>query len=688
MSFLRVQRLVCLASIAACLPPIAADEGMWLVDHFPTQLVEQRYKFKVTQDFLDHLRLSSVRFNSGGSGSFVSPHGLVFTNHHVGLDCIQKLSTPEHDTVALGFHAAKQSDEKACPDLEINVLLRMEDVTARITAASASKDAAEAGRQRRAAMTALEKECTQKTGNRCDVVTLFAGGQYGLYEYKKYTDIRLVFAPEASVAAFGGDPDNFTYPRYCLDFAFFRVYENGKPLESKQFLKWSHKGAANKELTFVGGNPGSTGRLMTVAQLEYERDVTIPLTQPLRQEMIRALLDFEKKDAESKRVVQDDLESVQNSFKAFSGFLRGLQDASLMNRKKEDERRLRAAIADDPAKQAKFGSLWDDIAKVLERRRAKFATNAYDRPFADSDLLRIGRQVLRYAEEKQKPDADRLREFSTPALPAVEQSMFSTAPLPDGLETVKLTVALRNMSRLLGGDSNDIVKQILGNQTPAQLAAGIVAKSKIKDVAFRKELAADPAKARASEDPVMRIARILDAPSRAARKDFEDNDEPVLRAAASRIAQARFAVYGANEYPDATFTYRVTFGDVRGYKNDSGADIPWATDFDGLYRRATGIEPYALPDRWLKAKGKLALSTPFNFVTTTDTHGGNSGSPTVDTKGELIGILFDGNIEGLPNRYVFTDTQARSVHVASQGIIEALRKVYGAHDLIRELGLK
>ena len=662
--------------------PLAAfDEGMWLVDQFPKQLVEQKYKFKVTPEFLDHLRLSSVRFNSGGSGSFVSPHGLLFTNHHVGLDCIQKLSTPERDTVALGFQAAGQIDEKACPDLEVNILLRIEDVTPKVNAAG------ENGQKRRAVMTTLEKECGTKSGNRCDVVTLFAGGQYALYEFKKYTDIRLVFAPEASVAAFGGDPDNFNYPRFCLDFAFFRAYENGKPVESGEFLKWSKKGAVDKELTFVTGNPGVTGRLLTVAQLELERDVTIPLTQPLRQEMIRALLDFEKRNADSKRVVQEDIVGFQNSAKAFAGFLKGLQDDKLMRRKRDEERKLRAAIADDPSKQAKFGTIWDDIKQVVDRRRAVYKQGqAYDRPFTESDLLRLGREALRYAEEVTKPDDQRLREFSTPALPAREQSLYSPAPLSDTLQVVKLTVALRNMSRLLG-DQNELVLQVLAGKSPAEAAKAMVAGTAVKTVEFRKKMAADTALARSTEDPVMRVVRLLDGPSRKFRADFEQNDEPILRAAASKIAQARFAVYGANEYPDATFTFRVSYGDVRGYKNESGAFIPWTTDFAGLYGRATGLEPFALPDRWLKAKGRLNLKTPFNFVTTNDTHGGNSGSPTVNVRGELVGILFDGNLEGLPNRYVFTDESARSVHVASQGIIEALRSVYGAKSLVKELGL-
>ena len=662
-------------------PLSAFDEGMWLVDQFPKKLVEDKYKFKVTPEFLDHLRLSSVRFNSGGSGSFVSPHGLLFTNHHVGLDCIQKLSTPEHDTVALGFEAPGQKDEKACPDLEVNALLRIEDVTAKVNAAGAD------GPAHRAVMTSLEKECGQKSGNRCDVVQLFSGGQYALYEYKKYTDIRLVFAPEVGVAAFGGDPDNFNYPRFCLDFAMFRAYENGKPVDTPHYLKWSKKGAVDKELTFVTGNPGATGRLLTVSQLELERDVVIPLTQPLREEMIRELLAYEKRGGEAKRVVQEDLEGFQNSLKAFTGFLKGLQDPKLMQRKKDDERKLRAAIADDPSKQSKYGTIWDEIQKVVERRRSTFVLGqAYDRPFNESDLLRLGRGVLRYAEEKGKPDDQRLREFSTPALPAMEQQLYSPAPLDDSLQVVKLTVALRNMSRLLG-DQNPLVLQVLAGKSPAEASKMIVAGTALKSVEFRKKVAGDPAFAKSSDDPVLKIARLLDGPSREFRKVFEDTDEPVLRAAASKIAQARFAVYGANEYPDATFTFRVTFGDVRGYKNDSGAQVPWTTDFAGLYARSTGVEPYALPDRWLKAKGRLNLKTPFNFVTTTDTHGGNSGSPTVNARGELIGILFDGNLEGLPNRYVFTDDQARSVHVASQGIVEALRSVYGAKWLVKELGL-
>lgn len=664
-----------------------ADEGMWLFEGFPAQAVQKKFGVTVSTSFLDKLRLGSVRFNSGGSGSIVSPRGLVFTNHHVAAECIQKISTPQNDYMAKGFQSRSEADEKACPDEEINILVRIDDVTAKVTGA-APKDAppAERNRLEKAEMTRLEKECGDKSGNRCDVVTLFSGGRYGLYEYKKYTDVRLVFAPESAIAAFGGDPDNFTYPRYCLDFAFFRLYEGGKPASTPQHLVWSKTGAREKELTFVSGHPGTTGRLDTVAQLEYQRDESLPAALDFLQRMITALKAFEKEDAEAKRLAAEPLQSFQNSFKALSGFLTGLKDEKLMSRKGEDERRFRAAIADDPAKKAQFAKIWDEIARAMRiSKEIGPKLSAFENLPSNVDMVVQARRVLRYAEEKTKPDAERLRPYVTPALPAMEQQMFSTAPMDERLQKIELRVVFEQMVSRVGAE-DPVVKEVLGGRTPAEAAAWYVNNTKIKDVEFRKKLANDVQAARESDDSMMKLARILDGPARAVRKRNEDEVEPVIKANAGKIAQARFAVYGANEYPDATFTLRITYGEALGYKLPSGKWVPWATDFSGLYARAKSEEPYILPASWLKAKGKLKLNTPYNFVTTTDTHGGNSGSPTVNTKGEVIGILFDGNIEGLPNRYVFTDEQARSVHVASQGIVEALRKVYAARDLLREIG--
>ena len=684
--------IVILAAVVATAPFFLAraDEGLWLFNNFPKEMVASKYHFQVSDAFLNHLQLASVRFNNGGSGSFVSEHGLLFTNHHVGLDCIQKLSTSDHDYTANGFFAADHAAEAPCPDLEVNVLLRIRDVTAEVKgAAKGAANPAEVNKQRKAAMSQIEKACTAETSHRCDVVTLYSGGVYNLYEYKKYTDVRLVFAPEFDIAQFGGDPDNFTYPRYDLDFAFFRAYENGKPAEVKDWLHWSHAGVQDKELTFVSGNPGTTGRLATYSELEFSRDVAYPLLYDRLGSLIAALQAYRAESAENSRVGKENLFSMQNSYKAYTGFLRGLRDPALMKAKLDQETKLRAAIAADPAKQKQFGALWDDVAAAYAEYGGFLKQHfLFERaPAIGSDLYTIARQVLRYSEETRKPNAERLREYAESNLPAVEQAMYSTEPLTDSMEIAVLANTFTFMRAQLGEDDATI-KAMLNGQTPEQAARGYVTTSKLKDVAERQRLAKDLDGVMASDDGMIRLARILDGPARKCRKEFEDKVEAALTQSKAKLAQARFAAYGTSEYPDATFTLRLTYGPVVGYKNASGQAVPYTTTLDGLYKRATGVEPYRLPQRWLDAKDKLNLSTPYNFVTTTDTHGGNSGSPTVNEKNEVIGILFDGNIEGLPNRFVFTDVDARSVHVASQGIVEALRKVYKADRVVKELGME
>jgi len=663
--------------LAVC---VLADEGMWLFDHFPSDQVRKKYDYTVTTDFLHHLERASVRFNNGGSGSFVSPHGLLFTNHHVGADCIQKLSTAEHDYMANGFSAATEADEKACPDLEVNVLLSTTDVTSRVNEGiGADTASADANRMRKASTARIEKECAA-SGNRCDVVSLYSGGQYSLYQYKKYTDVRLVFAPEFSIAQFGGDPDNFMYPRYCLDFSLFRAYENGKPASTPDYLAWSHEGVKDGELTFVSGNPGSTGRLQTVAQMEFSRDVSYPTILAMLKERIAKLLAYSAKNAENKRVAQDYLDGDQNSFKALSGFEGGLKDPKLMQRKRDAERQLRAAVDADPDKKKKFAPIWDDVAAAYKGYASFFKPYYLLEVGAESELFLRAREVIRYAEETKKPNDQRLRGYQDAGLPSLEQEMYSPAPLNNPLEELMLAEHFRFLAKELG--ANDAtVKVVLAGQTPEQAAHNYVSTSKIQEVEERKRLAHDLDAVKNSTDGMIRLALILDTPARKYRKEFEDKVEAVINSSASKIAQARFSVYGANEYPDATFTLRLTYGPVKGYNN-----VPYTTTFVGLYKRATGKDPFRLPASWIKAKSALDLNTPFDFVSTTDTHGGNSGSPTVNTKGEIVGILFDGNLEGLPNRYVYTEEQARSVHVASNGIIEALKKVYHAERVLKELG--
>src|SRR5216684_3581906 len=658
---------------------LIADDGMWLFDHFPKEQVQKTYGFVITNDFLQHLERASVRFNNGGSGSFVSPRGLLFTNHHVGADCIQKLSTSEHDYMANGFSAATEADEKACPDLEVNALLSTEDVTAKVNAGISDGTASpEANRMRKGSIARIEKECTTSTANRCDVVTLYSGGQYSLYQYKKYTDVRLVFAPEFSIAQFGGDPDNFTYPRFCLDFSLFRAYENGKPVSTPEYLAWSHTGVKDGELTFVSGNPGSTGRLQTIAQMQFSRDVSYPMILTMLKEKIDALLAFSAKSVENKRVAQDYLDEAQNSYKAYSGFLAGLKDPKLMDRKRAEERKLRAAIDDDPEKKKKFGKVWDELADAYK----EYAT--FFKPYyllealgGNSEMFSIARTVIRYAEEKPKPDEKRLSGYQDAGLPSLEQQMYSPAPLNNAVEELVLAQQFRAFQENLGRNDATVIA-VLAGRTPEEAAHFYVSTSKLQDVAERKRLANSVDAVKNSEDGMIRLALILDGPARSYLKQFEDKVEAVITSSAAKIAQARFSVYGANEYPDATFTPRLSYGPVKGYTDSAGKHVPYATTYAGLYQRATGKEPFALPPTWIKAKSALDLRTPFDFVTTADTHGGNSGSPTVDTKGQIIGILFDGNLEGLPNRYLYTEEQARSVHVASNAVIESLRKVYRA----------
>lgn len=682
----KVKLFLCV--LACVTAPLCADEGIWLFNQFPKELVRKKYGFEVTDQFLDHLRLASVRFNNGGSGSFVSPDGLLFTNHHVGAECIQKLSSKANDYYANGFHARTRAEEKACPDFEVNVLLQIDDVTSQVNAEI--KDGtppAEANRLRNAAIAAIEKDCNARTGNRCDVVTLYAGGQYHLYQYKKYTDIRLVFAPETSIAAFGGDPDNFTYPRYCLDFAFFRAYEDGKPARVSHYLKWSKEGVQDGQLTFVSGHPGTTGRLATYAELEFSRDVSYPLIHARLKSMIDTLLAYSARSADNKRIAAENLQSQQNSYKAYTGFLAGLRDPSLMKQKLAEERKLQEAVRKDPQMASEYANLWDEV-EAAYREFARFY-----KPFwllergatRGSELMDIARMVIRYAEEKPKPNDQRLTDFRETALPSLERAMYTTAPIEDSMEIEIIADYLRFLSKELGA-SEPVVKTILAGRTPRQAAEAFVRSSKLKDVAVRKKLANDLEAVRRSDDGMIRLMRLLDEPARRYRKMFEDKVEAVQRSSAARIAQVRFKVLGTSAYPDATFTLRLSYGPVRGYKNAKGEDVPYTTRIGGVFKRATGKEPFHLPPSWLKAQAKLDGATPFNFVTTNDTHGGNSGSPTVNVKGEIVGILFDGNLESLPNRFVYRENAERSVHVASQAIVEALRKVYGATTILKEIG--
>ncbi|HYM79005.1 MAG TPA: S46 family peptidase [Candidatus Dormibacteraeota bacterium] len=665
-----------------------ADEGMWLYNAPPKDKIKAKYGFQVTQQWLDHVRLSSVRFNNGGSGSFVSPDGLTFTNHHVGAACVQQLSTAGHDYIKTGFYAKTPAEEAKCPNLELNQLVGIEDVTDKINAeVKPEMSAAEAGAAQRAAMSQVEKECATATGLRCDVAIFYSGQVYNLYKYKKYTDVRLVFAPEFDIAFFGGDPDNFTYPRFDLDITFFRVYEDDKPAHLDNYLKWSATGVKDGDLIFVSGHPGNTGRLLTMAQVEFLRDVQYPSVMKILQQRINLLQDFSKQSEEDARIAKEELFSLQNSQKAVTGYQSGLLDAAIMKAKAEDEAKLRAGFKAD-SKNASAADPWEEIAQAMKLQQSVYPNLTYvERLRAFPRLAQNARLLVRAAEEKRKPNQDRLREFRDSALPSLEQQLFSTEPVYKNLETILLAESLSEAQDALGKDNADL-QQLLQGKTPADAAKDLIGNTKLDDVAVRKQLyEGGKAAIEASTDPLIVAMRAIDADARAARKEFEDKVDAVVRRDGTVIAKARFAQNGFAQPPDATFTLRLSYGAVKGYQ-ENGKAIPFATNLGGAFEHAAehgSQPPYNLPESWIKSKANLDLKTPFNFVSTADIIGGNSGSPTVNRNGEVVGIIFDGNIESLPWNFAYSDTQGRAVSVDSRGIQEALRKIYGATALADEL---
>jgi Peptidase S46 len=664
-----------------------ADEGMWLYNAFPKDRVEKKYGFLPTQEWLDHLRLSSVRFNNGGSGSFVSPDGLAFTNHHVGAECIQQLATSGADYMKTGFYAKTQADEAKCPDLELNVLIGIDDVTAKIKAAApASMSTADAGQAERSAMSAIEKDCAASTGLRCDVITLYSGEVYNLYKYKKYTDVRLVFAPEFAAAFFGGDPDNFTYPRYDLDITFFRVYENDKPVHLDDYLHWAKVGAKDGDLIFVSGNPGGTDRLKTTAQLDFLKNVDYPSRLATYKRRIAMLEKFSAESAENARIAQEDMFGLQNSQKAINGEYEGLKDKAAMAKLSMAEQEREKAYME---KHPGAPNPWEAIANAMKINQEIYNQLTYVERMRGfpSDLAHYARVLVRVAEEKPKPNGERLREYRDSALPSLEQELFSTAPIYKNLETATLGLSLEMMKETLGSD-DPAVKDSLNGNSPEVAAQALIGGTKLDDVAVRKQLYGGGKTAvDASTDPLIVLMRKVEPEARAVRKRYDDEVDAVVRRDGATIARARFAESGFTQPPDATFTLRLSYGSIKGYE-ENGKHVPPFTDFAGAFRHASehgDTVPYDLAPSWMKAKSKLNLQTPLNFVSTADIIGGNSGSPTVNKNGEVIGIIFDGNIQSLVLDFYYDDRQARAVSVDSRGIIEALRKIYGANALADEL---
>jgi peptidase S46-like protein len=664
-----------------------ADEGMWTFDNPPSKLLQERYDFTPTQAWLDHVRLASVRFNDGGSGSFVSPHGLVLTNHHVAFGQLQKVSTPQKDYVKDGFYAKSAGEELKCPDLELNVLMSMEDVTARVQGVAkpgmSDKDALDA---RKAEIAKIERESLEKTGLRSDVIPLYQGGEYWLHRYKKYTDVRLVFAPERQAAFFGGDPDNFTYPRYDLDMALFRVYENGKAIESTNYFKWNPKGAADGELVFVSGNPGSTARLDTLAEIEVQRDDFLPMVLSLLKRRLGVLADYSKQGPEQARQALSMMFFLSNSQKAFQGRYDGLLDKNLIAKKQKEETDFRALVDANAEWKKEYGSAWHEIAQAEKKRLSQLKPSFY-RAIGSSRMLQTALTIVQLVAEVKKPDGQRLDGYHESQLESLKFRLFSPAPFYPQLEQTLLADGLQ-MSREELGPDDPFVKAALNGQDPHVAVSQLFSGTKMADPAFRKSLVeGGEAAVGASTDPMVVMARKIDPIMRQTRKWMEDNVESVETAAGEKIGKARFAAYGKSSYPDATFTLRLTYGTVKGYPMNGTEAPPWTTLY-GLYDRSYSFSqkpPFDLPARFAERRDRLDLTTPVNFVSTCDIIGGNSGSPVINRQAELVGLIFDGNIESLVGDYVYDETSNRAVAVHTAVMLEALRKLYDAGPLADEL---
>src|SRR5437588_5503968 len=677
---------------------VRADEGMWLFNAPPLKQLREKYQFEPTPQWREHLQKASVRFNSGGSGSFVSANGLVITNHHVGADTLQKMGSAQHNYLKDGFYAKTQVDEIKSTDLELNVLTSVEDVTARvISAVKPGTTSEEASKARNATIAAIEKENKERTGLRSDVVALYQGGAYHLYRYKRYDDIRLVFAPEQQMAFFGGDPDNFEYPRFDLDICIFRVYENGQPARVDNFLKWNLRGPNDGEPTFVSGSPGKTDRQLTLDELADTRDRFLPYLLGMFNRREVLLLAYGGRSFENARRARDDLFGDQNNRKRYDGYLAGLLDPEIWSQLQAREQKLRDAIGRDPklrptiAAYDRIKRAQAEIAKnaplynYLEQERP--STIGYRGPRALSgNLFKYARLLLRAIDERAKPNGERIPAFRDSARESLELELFSTEPIYDDYEILRLTDSLTDFASQFGAN-DPFVQKVLAGKSPHGAAVEFVSGTKLKDVALRKDLYAKNAAAlQAAHDPMIDLARLIDGPARDARKIY-DAQEETKKQAYSEIAKARFAIEGTSSYPDATFTLRLSYGTVRGYEQD-GKQIPAFTEFAGLYQRSAEHDnksPFDLPQRWIDKKSKLDLSTHFNFVSDADIIGGNSGSPVVNKASEFVGIIFDGNIQSLVLDCIYTDKQARAVSVDSAAIIEALRNVCDAQPLVDEL---
>jgi hypothetical protein len=676
------------AILLALSPAAFAAEGMWTLDNLPRDAMAQAYGFKPDQAWLDHAMRSAVRLAGGCSGSFVSGEGLVLTNHHCAIGCVQDLSSKEHDYVNEGFLAATRADEKQCPGVEINRLDATTDVTERIQTATLGLSGKAYNDAKKAEQSKIESECVGKNSAtvRCDLVELYQGGVQHLYKYVRYQDVRLAFAPEYASGFFGGDPDNFNFPRYNLDMALLRVYQDGKPVAPKNFLRIDPDGAQDGELVMTLGHPGTTQRLLTVAQLETQRDTVMPFRLMFASEMRGVLLQYSTQGEENARIAQTDLTVVENGLKARTGMFEALLSPAVMQGKRDAEKDLRDWVSADAARRERYGDPWSAIAGAQTTWRDMYREYVLvEGGLAfQSHHVDWARTLVRGAAERAKPDGSRLREYAEAGLPRQRALLLAEAPLYPEYEKTKLAWSLSKLREKLGVD-DAFVRAVLGKDSPEALAAKIVDGSKLGDAKLREQLWDGGAAAvAASDDPAIVLARTIDAHARSLRGTYETEVESVEKRSAEQLAQARFALKGTSVYPDATFSLRLSHGTIRGW-NEQGEAVPPFTDFAGLYARATDFDPFKLAPRWVAAKAKVDPATRFNQVSTNDIIGGNSGSPLIDAKGELVGLVFDGNIRSLGGAFFYDGEVNRSVSVHPAAILSALKTVYGAEALAREL---
>lgn len=684
-------RLCLLASGALMSLPSTAAEGMWTLDNLPLSTLEKTYGFKPTQAWLDKSMRSAVRLAGGCSGSFVSAQGLVLTNHHCVVGCVEDLSSQTQDLVNNGFLAKTTGEEKQCPGVEINRLEKTEDVTARMQKALEGLSGKAFSDAKKAEQSRIEKECVGATGDqlRCDIVELYGGGQYHVYQYARYQDVRLVFAPEYASGFFGGDPDNFNFPRYNLDISLLRVYDKtGKPLANKDWFPINPKGAQEGQLVMTLGHPGSTQRLLTMDELETQRDLVLPFRLLIAAEYRGLLLQYSSESDEHARIAQTELTNVENGIKARTGMFQALLSKQVMQQKRDQESAFRNWATSDATRVSTYGDPWKTLSDVQTKWRNLYVDYMMvETGFgAMSQHVLWARTLVRGTTEKEKPDNQRLREFSDASLPAVQSGLFAESPLYPDFERMKLGWSLSKLRERLGVD-NPAVKRILGKQSPEALANDIVANSKLGEVATRKKLWEGGATAvKASSDPAIKLAFLIDEYARQLRTEYDHNIEPVQKAAANQLAKARFAYQGTQVAPDATFSLRLSHGVIRGWEENGKAIKPF-TDINGLFERATDYAPFKLADSWVAAQKKINKKARFNQVSTNDIVGGNSGSPLINAKGEVVGLIFDGNIKSLGGTYFFDETVNRAVSVHPAAISEALKRVYKADHLAKELKL-